>query len=106
MCLEAPEVNKEIYGLLSAGQRATDGALLDAQADLLKLVIPIINVMEIINNNSANLTSDSLYARTILNKFGNAITFAGIVNLALIKHSKESLRPCLPAEVQKICQKN
>ena len=55
--LEAPQVNKEIYGHLSAGQRATDGALRDAQADLLKLIIPIINVMKIINNNSANLTS-------------------------------------------------
>ena len=41
-------MNKEIYCHLSAGQRATDGALRDAQADLLKLVIPIINVMKII----------------------------------------------------------
>ena len=68
--------------------RATDGALRDAQADLLKLVIPIINVMEIINN-SGNLTSDSLCARTILHKLGDAITFAGNVNLALIKRRKE-----------------
>ena len=52
----------EIYGHLSAGQRATDGALRDAQADL-KLVLPIIDVME------------------------------------------EALRPCLPAGVQKRCQK-
>ena len=62
--LEAPQVKNEIYGHLSAGQRATDGALRDAQADLQKLLIPIINVMEIINNNTANLTSDSLCART------------------------------------------
>ena len=91
-------MNKEIYGHLSAGQRATDGALRDAQADLLKLVMPVINIMEIINN-SANLTSDSLCARTILKKLGDAITFAGNVNLALIKRGKEALRPCLPAEV-------
>ena len=97
--LEAPQVNKEIYGHLSAGQRATDGALRDAQADLLKLVIPIINVVEIMNNNSANLTSDSLCARTILKKLGDAITFAGNVNLTLIKRRKEALRPCLPAGV-------
>ena len=45
--LEAPQVNKEIYGIL---------------------VISIINVMEIINNNSANQTSDSLCSRTILKK--------------------------------------
>ena len=72
--LEAPQVNKEIYGHLSAGQRATDGALRDAQADLLKIVIAIIIVMEIVNDNSANLTSDSLCARTILKKLGDAIT--------------------------------
>ena len=84
--------------------RATDGALQDAQADLLKLVIPIINVMEIINNNNTNLTSDSLCARTILKKLGDAISFAGNVNLALIKRRKEALRPCLPAGVQKLCQ--
>ena len=90
-------MTKEIYGHLSAGQRATDGALRDAQADLLKLIIPIIN--------SANLTSDSLCARTILKKLGDAITFAGSVNLALIKRRKETLRPCLPAGVQKLCQK-
>ena len=89
-------MNKEIYGHLRAGQR-------DAQADLLKLIIPIINVMEIINNNSANLTSDSLCARTILKKLGDAITFAGNVNLALIKRRKEALRPCLPAGVQRLC---
>ena len=34
-----------------------DGALLDTQADL-KLVILIINVLEILNNKSANLSSD------------------------------------------------
>ena len=90
MFLEAPQVNREIYGHLSGGQRATDGALRDAQADLLKLAIPIINVMKITNNNSANLTSDSLRARTILKKLGDAITFAGNVNLALIKHRKEA----------------
>ena len=84
--------------------RATDGALRDAQADLLELVIPIINVMEIIDN-SGNMTSDSLCARTILNKLGDAITFAGNVNLALIKRRKEASRPCLPAGVQKLCQK-
>ena len=50
--------------------RATDGALRDPQADLLKQVIPIINAMEIINSKGANLTSDSLCARTILNKLG------------------------------------
>ena len=73
-----------------------NGILWDALADL-KLVIPIINIMEIINNNSVNLTSDSLCARTILKKLGDAITFAGNVNLALIKRRKEALRPCLPA---------
>ena len=99
-----PQVNKEIYGHLSAGQWATDRALRDAQADLLKLVIPIINVMEIINNNSANLTSNSLCARTILKKLCDAIVFAGKVNLAQIKRRKEALRPCLPAGVQKLCQ--
>ena len=103
MFIEAPQVNKEIYGHLSAGQRATDGDLRDAQADLLKLVIPIINIMEIINNNSANLTSDSLCARTILKKLGDAITIAGNVNLAIIKRRKEALRPCLSAGVQKPC---
>ena len=87
-------MDKEIYGHLSACQRSTDGALRDAQADLLKLVIPIINVMEIINNNSANLTSDSLCARTILKMLGDALIFAGNVNLALIKRTKEALRPC------------
>ena len=97
-------MNNEIYGHLSAGQRPTDGALREAQADL-KLVIPLINVMEIINNNSANLTSDSLCAKTILKKLGDAITFAGNVNLALIKCRKEASRPRLPAGVQKLCQK-
>ena len=96
--LEAPQVNKEIYGHLSAGQRATDGALRDSQADLLKLVIPIINVIAIINNNS-------LCSRTILKRLGDATTFAGKVNLALIKRRKEELRPCLPGGVQKLCQK-
>ena len=89
-------MNKEIYGHLSAGQRATDGVLRDALADILKLVIPIINVMEIINNNSANLTSDSLCARTILKKLGDAITFAGNVNLALIKRKERSIE-AMPA---------
>ena len=103
--LEAPQVNKEIYGHLSAGQRATDEALRDAQADLLNLISPIINIMEINNNNSANLTSDSLCARTILKELGDAITFAGNVNLALIKRRKEALSPCLPAGVHKLCQK-
>ena len=42
--LEAPQVNKEIYGHLSVDQR-TDGALWDTQADLLKVVILIINAM-------------------------------------------------------------
>ena len=100
--LEAPQVNKEIYGHLSAGQRFTDGALQDAQADLIELVIPIFNVIEIINNNSANLTSDSLCAKTILKKLGDAITFAGNVNLALVERRKEALTPCLPAGVQKL----
>ena len=53
--LEASQVNKEIYGHLGAGQLATDGALWNTQAGLLKLVIPIIKVMKVINNNSANL---------------------------------------------------
>ena len=95
-------MNKEIYGHLSAGQRAADGALLDAQADLLKLVIPIINVMEIINNNSANLTSDGLCA---LKSMVMRSLFSGNENLALIKRRKEALKPCLPAGVQKLCQK-
>ena len=82
MFLEATQVNKEIYGNLCAGQRATDGALRDAQADLLKLEILIINAMEIINHYSENLTSDSLCPRTILKKLGGAITFAGNVKLA------------------------
>ena len=103
--LEAPQVNKKIYGHLSAGQWATDWAVRDAQADLLKLVISIINVMEIINNNSTNLTSDSLCARMILKKLGDAITFASNVNLVLSKHGKEALRPCLPPGVQKLCKK-
>ena len=68
----------------------------DAQADLLKLVIPIINVMKIINNNSANLTSDSLCSRTIPKKLGDAITFAGNVNLALIKRRRPSIE-AMPA---------
>ena len=42
----------------------------------------------------------------ILKKLIDAITFAGNVNLALIKRRKEALRPCLPAGVQKLCQKN
>ena len=98
MFLQAPQVNKEIYGILV---RAPNGALRDAQADLLKLVIPIITVMEIINNNSANLTSESLCARTILKKLGDA----GNLNLALIKRRKEALRPCLKAGLQKLCRK-
>ena len=85
--------------------RAIDGALRDAQAGLLKLVITIINIMEIINNNSANLTSDSLCARTILKKLGDAITFAGNLNLAPIRRRKEALRPWLAAGVQKLCRK-
>ena len=81
--------------------RETDWALRDAHSDL---VIPIINVMEIINNNSANLMSDSLCARTIFKKLGDVITLAGNVNLALIKRRKEASRPFLPAGVQKLCQ--
>ena len=70
--LEAPQVNKEIYGHLSA---ATDGVLLDAQADLLTLVIPIINVMESINKKvHIWRPSDSLSARSILKQFADAIT--------------------------------
>ena len=41
----------------------------------------------------------------ILTKLGDAITFAGNINLALIKRRKEALRPCLPAGVQKLCPK-
>ena len=35
----------------------------------------------------------------------DVITFVGNVNLAVIKRRKEALRPCLPAGVQKLCQK-
>ena len=51
-----------------------------------------------------NLTSDSLFARTILEKL-DAITFAGNVNFALIKRREEAWRPSLPARVPKPCQK-
>ena len=51
-----------------------------------------------------NLTSDSLFARTILEKL-DAITFAGNVNFALIKLREEAWRPSLPAGVPKPCQK-
>ena len=57
--------------------------------------------MEIINNKSKNLTPNSLCTRTILKKLGDAITFAGNVNWALIKCRTEALKPCLPVGVQK-----
>ena len=57
--------------------------------------------MEIINNKSENLTPNSLCTRTILKKLGDAITYAGNVNWALIKCRTEALKPCLPAGVQK-----
>ena len=91
--LEAPQVNKEIYGHLSTGHRWGPAGCTGRPP---KTSNSIINVMEIINNNSANLTSDCLCARTILKKLGDAITFAGNVNLALIKRRKGALRPCLP----------
>ena len=40
-----------------------------------------------------------------LKKHGDTTIFAGNVNLALIKHSNEAMRPCLPAGVQKLCPK-
>ena len=58
--MEVPKLNKEIWGYLSASQRANDVALQEVQKDILKSVIPVVKVIETLYKEKDTISSSPL----------------------------------------------
>ena len=94
-------LNKEIWSLAHSVQRATDAALREIQLDLVKTVFPIVRAMDTLYKEKDSLASANFDPIEMIKNLGDAVAFAGNVNLNLIKRRKETLKPHLPVGLQK-----
>ena len=97
--LDVPQINKPVWTSISRPARLTDSNLQFIQRDFLRSAIPVLNVMQKLNESRDNLLQ--LDARDLIRCLSDSLSFIGSVGM--VKQRRSLLKNELPPSMHPLC---
>lgn len=98
---EAPKVNKPVWDSMKTKVRAADSQLQDIQKDLLKSTVPMVKVIEVLNE--AREKNVSIDLSELITNLSDAVAFVGSANVKLVKRRREFIKDDTSEKIKGIC---
>ena len=102
--LEVPKVNQPVWENLSQATRYYDKALQSIQKDFLRSSIPILSVMQKLNE--AKEVLSQLDPKEIIRILSDSPVFIGSANVALVNRRRMQMKKDLPQNMQGLCRED
>ena len=96
---EAPRTNKTVFDILRHFTKVTDVNLQSVQKNMLKSVLPIIEIL----NELPTLGLEKTKQQEIIQKLTDSVAFTGIANVNMVKIRKLNIKKDLPARMKGLC---
>lgn len=100
--LQAPQINKPVWGNLSYPTRTNDSALQAVQKDFLHSAIPTLNVMQKLYE--ARDDVGKLDVKDLIRSLSDSLAFVGSANVGMVKRRRQLLKKELPPNMHILCQ--
>ena len=102
--LEVPKVNQPVWENLSQATRYYDKALQSIQKDFLRSSIPILSVMQKVNEAKEDLSQ--LDPKEIIRILSDSLGFIGSANVALANRRRMQMKKELSQNMQGLCRED
>lgn len=99
--LESPQINKPVWGNLSHQARVTDCSLQAIQRDFLASAVPVLKVMQLVNDSKDDL--NSLDPKEIVRMLNDSVSFLGSANVGMVAKRRSLIKKELPSTMHLLC---
>ena len=100
--VQSPKINKPVWNGMKAKDRGVDAQLQEVQKDFLKSTLPIVKVMEELNEAREN-KNISLNLEEVIKTLSDSLVFLGSANVKMVKTRKEIIKEDISAKFRGIC---